>query len=119
MMSPKNDNEYLTKIRKTTFLCGLLACVYFGLMIWSLILLKKSDFLNGHLLHNYKRKVYGYVTGSVFLIDSIGLLYTTCALMRNLKRDFSSGMHEEAKVLKHLFIIFTISYFIRTFMLFS
>lgn len=52
MMSPKNDNEYLTKIRKTTFLCGLLACVYFGLMIWSLILLKKSDFLNGHLLHN-------------------------------------------------------------------
>ncbi len=91
-MSPKNDNEYYNKIKLTTWFCGILACVYIVIMIVCICTLHKSDFENGRLIDNSVRKRYGYITGFVFLVDSLGLFYTTCTLIRNLKRDFAFGM---------------------------
>ena len=38
------------------------------------------------------REAYGIITGVVFLIDFFGLAYSTCGLMKTLKREFSSNL---------------------------
>ena len=63
------------------------------------------------------KTAYGITTSVVFGIDSAGLLYTTRLLILTLKRDFQDQMKAEAQVLSSLFVIFTISYLLRTFLL--
>lgn len=92
--------------------------VILGVMIWQLCYFdKEADFVNGWLTNKKKRFVYGYVTGGVFLIVSVGLLYATCRLIMTLKRDFAQSLRAEAKQLTFLFVIFTISYLLRTMVL--
>lgn len=51
------------------------------------------------------------------MIDSVGLLWSTAKLIGTLRRDFSNSLTEESASLKRLFVIFTISYFFRAFLL--
>ena len=57
------------------------------------------------------------MTGAIFLIDSVGLMLSTCKLIKTISRDFGKIMVQETKVLKLMFIIFTVSYLLRTVML--
>jgi hypothetical protein len=88
-------------------------------MIWLLYLTSPKNYdENGEIIANLEvRKIYGITTGFVFLIDSIGLIWSTCYLMRTLKREFSDSLSEESSSLKRLFWIFTVSYLLRTFLL--
>lgn len=114
----KND-PINTKIRLVMVVCILLGCVYLGFMCYFLSYFKRSDYDKGALIENKMRKKYGWMTGACFLIDSVGLLLSTCKLIKTIKRDFGNMMVQETKVLKFLFIIFTIAYLLRTVMLFT
>ena len=89
-----------------------LTCVY------CLIFFKVSDYCNGKLQYDKKRTIYGYVTGTVFLIDSVGLLYWTFRLIHMLKSDFKNSLKSERNLLNCLFVLYTLSYTIRAVFLF-
>lgn len=68
-------------------------------------------------MQSWLKTSYGVTTSVVFILDSIGLLYTTRRLIVTLRRDFEESMKAEAQNLSWLFVVFTISYLLRTFML--
>lgn len=47
-------------------------------------------------MSNRLKMSYGVTTSIVFIIDSIGLLYTTRMLIVTLRRDFEDSMKAEA-----------------------
>lgn len=113
-----NKNDPINKkIRLIMVACLLLGCVYLAMMCYFLSYLRKDDYAEGYLIDNKLRIRYGFVTGAIFLIDSVGLMLSTCKLIRTISRDFGKIMVQETKVLKLMFIIFTVSYLLRTVML--
>jgi hypothetical protein len=64
------------------------------------------------------RTIYGYVTGTVFLVISIGLLLQTYKLLKTLKRHYSE-LQDEQRQIRVLFVVFTFSYFVRTVLFFT
>lgn len=64
------------------------------------------------------RTIYGYVTGAVFLLISIGLLRQTYKLLETLKRHYSE-LQDEQRQIRVLFVVFTFSYFVRTVLFFT
>ena len=44
------------------------------------------------MLNSNNRKIYGNVTGSIFLIDSLVLMISTLSLIKTLKRDFADSL---------------------------
>lgn len=68
-------------------------------------------------MQSWLKTTYGVTTSVVFILDSIGLLYTTRLLIITLRRDFEDSMKTEARNLSWLFVVFTISYLLRTFLL--
>jgi hypothetical protein len=68
-------------------------------------------------MKSWLKTSYGVTTSVVFIIDSIGLLYTTRLLIVTLRRDFADSMKAEAHNLSWLFVVFTISYLLRTLLL--
>jgi hypothetical protein len=61
-------------------------------MVAMLAQINSNDFDLGSLIKPRKRNVYGYVTGSVFLLDSIGLLISTSYLIYVLSRDYGNSL---------------------------
>ena len=98
----------IKRVYTATFLASLL---YFAIMIGFVCTLQN------HLMSVKLKTAYGAITSIVFGIDSAGLLYTTRLLILTLKRDFQDQMKAEAQVLSSLFVVFTISYLLRTFLL--
>lgn len=75
--------------QRNYLIAGLfLTALIVACMVWALMFVNETDFNRGQLTDPKYRKEYGYVTGSVFLVDSIGLLYWTLKLIKTLSRDF-------------------------------
>ncbi len=71
------------------------------------------------MIDSNNRKIYGNVTGTIFLLDSLVLMISTLSLRKTLTKHFADSLSDEAAMLKCLFILFTISYLIRTFLFFA
>lgn len=95
----------------------VLTAVVVMLMMWMMISCRPSLYTAKGEAPPNARKIYGIVTGVVFGLDSLGLLISTWQLIRTLKKDFSNTLTEESATLRRLFVIFTVSYFLRTFLL--
>lgn len=104
----KSVADKLKQLYRTTF---VLATVYFFIMICFVTLLAIKD------MQSWLKTSYGVTTSIVFILDSIGLLYTTRLLILTLRRDFGDSMKAETHNLTWLFVVFTISYLFRTLLL--
>jgi hypothetical protein len=114
-MTPQVSNQKkLSRLYQFGYAFGF---IYLMVMVWMLVLIRPSIYNSKGSVSESKRTIYGAVTGTVFLIDSLGLLWSTLHLIKRLKRDFSNQLSEESATLKRLFVIFTISYLLRTVLL--
>lgn len=93
--------------------CALLAFVFMSLAIFQLCYYSKDAASLNSISSSYRIE-YGMVTGVVFLIDTVMLLYSTSNLRKTLERDFANRLIEEANRLRALFYIFTVCYLFRT-----
>lgn len=105
----RNNNQSLASLHafytKARVLTISVAVIFALTCVFCLIFFKVSDYCNGQLQNNKKRTIYGYVTGTVFLIDSIGLLYWTFRLIHMLKSDFKNSLKSERNLLNCLFVL--------------
>lgn len=99
------------QIKKLYIATCIAATLYFILMIIFVSILARRD------MTMQLKTSYGAVTSVIFILDSVGLLYTTRLLIITLRNDFEDSMQEEAKVLRTLFVVFTVSYLLRTVLL--
>lgn len=105
---------------RTSYLFGYLSStVIFSLLIWMCVIMWPSRYDNstGLMPADNDREIYGITTGIVFGFLSAGLLLATHRLIKTLQRDFSTTLIQESATLKLLFVTFTISYLLRTFIL--
>ena len=110
----QNDTIFKGKVKQLKIVCSVLLVLFVGAMIYCLAFIDQDDYVSGALTSSHKRVMYGYITGTVFLIDSVLLLYWTCKLIKTLKKDFDDNLKEETSTLKCLFFIFFLSFFVRT-----
>lgn len=105
-------------MRKVYYAGYVLAGIMFALMLWLCIILRPGKYSSQGSLPEGERSVYGITTGCVYIIDSLTLMMSTGWLWHTLKQNFNETLKEETNTLKTLFWIFTMSYFLRTFILF-
>ena len=113
----QNDAIFKGKVKQLKIVCSVLLILFVGAMIYCLSFINEADYMNGALTNTHKRVIYGYVTGAVFLIDSVLLLYWTFKLIKTLKKDFDDNLKEETSTLKCLCFLYFLSYLVRTVLL--
>ena len=88
-----DDSKFKKRVKVLYFSAFSVSCFYLGIMVWMLTFSKAKGFNNqGIMLNSNNRKIYGNVTGSIFLIDSLVLMISTLSLIKTLKRDFADSL---------------------------